>query len=90
MARFPRFDRRYLRDARRLGVWGGTDASRAVAHALAALELAEMLPGPGDVYTYVPDSVRPGDATAVPKLAHVRRVTGHNLWLWYWPSETAR
>jgi hypothetical protein len=65
-------------------VWEGTDASRAVARTLTALEQADLLPGPGDIYKFVPD---PDDVAAVHKLAHVRRVTGHNLWLWYWPSD---
>jgi hypothetical protein len=64
----------------------GTEASSAVARTIVALEGADVLPGAGDVSTFVPD---PDDATAVLKLAHVRRVIGHNLWLWYWPTDDA-
>jgi hypothetical protein len=65
-------------------VWKGSDALRAVRRTLGALEQADVLPGPGDVYTFVPD---PDDAAAVRRLAYVRRVTGRNLWIWYWPSD---
>ena len=58
----------------------GTNARRAVARTIDMLCQADVLPGPGDAFTFVPD---PDDATAVRKLAHVRRVTRHNLWLWY-------
>jgi len=65
-------------------VWKGTGASHAIARTIAALEQADALPAPGDAYKFVPD---PDDADAVNKLAYVRRVTSHNLWLWYWPSD---
>ena len=64
----------------------GTEASRAVARTIVALERADVLPGAGDALTFVPD---PDDATTIAKLAHVRRVTGHNLWLWYQPTDDA-
>jgi hypothetical protein len=61
----------------------GTEASRAVVRTIVALERAGVLPGAGDLAKFVSD---PDEATAVRKLAHVRRVTGHNLWVWYWST----
>jgi hypothetical protein len=71
---------RYLRDARALGIVGGSDASRAVARVVAQLAAADVLPEPIDVTTLVEP-----DAPGVSALAHVRRVLGRNLWIWYLP-----
>ncbi len=79
MYRRLRFTTLYLSDARRLG--GGTQASLDVAKMLRAMCADLVLPGPHDAQTLMP--LTEGPATAVRTLAHVRRVSKRNLWLWY-------
>lgn len=57
------------------------DAGRTID----ALGAASVLPGAGDVYTFVPDP--DGRPEAVRLLAHARRVRRRNLWVWYWPTD---
>lgn len=71
---------RYLSNAAQLGVVGGSDASRAIASAILQVAAADVLPVPGDVTTLVAP-----DERGVMVLAHVRRVEGRNLWVWYAP-----
>ncbi len=51
----------------------GTPASQALGATLAALSEAASLPGLGDVEAMIPPTA----------WAYVRRVPGHNLWVWY-------
>ncbi len=85
MARRIRVTSPYLSDAWQLGVRPGTDPARDVARVVLALEKADDLPGPGDRFAFVPAS--PAGGSTVQKLAHVRRVPGRNLWVWYWSTE---
>jgi hypothetical protein len=71
---------RYLSNAGALGVTGGSPASRDIARIAAALAGADVLPAAGDLTTLAAP-----DDRGVMMLAHVRRVEGHNLWLWYAP-----
>ena len=73
MARVVRLTPRYLRQLRACGVKPGSDAQLAAAATVRALAAAERLPSPGDTSALLPPVAR----------AFVRRVTGHNLWLWY-------
>lgn len=57
---------------RALGIGSGTPRSTAVFAAIRTLSDAERLPGPMDVR-----------AKFAPGFAHVRRVPGQNLWIWY-------
>ena len=72
----------YLSDAAALGILGGSDASRSIARIAAQLAAADVLPEPGDVTTLAEP-----DERGVAVLAHVRRVEGRNLWLWYTPRK---
>lgn len=74
---------RYLSNAAQLGVIGGSDASRAIARVVLQMAAADVLPGPGDVTTLVAP-----DERGVMILAHVRRIEGHNLWVWYAPRSS--
>jgi hypothetical protein len=69
--RVPRLSTTFRRSLDRLGVRAGTREYRAVFAALGAME-AGPLPGAADHET----GFSPGRA-------HVRRVTGHNLWILY-------
>lgn len=51
---------------------GGTPRGQRLARAIASLE-SGLLPGPQDIEAPVPPTGK----------AHVRRVAGENLWLWY-------
>ena len=82
MARLVRLTARYLSDARRLGVLGGTHESRAVKRIIDVLKTASTESLDADMFTYIP-----GDGDAVRVLARGRRVPGYNLWLWYWPGD---
>lgn len=62
----------------------GSRAGRAVGTTLAALSDAETLPEPDDETTLL----EPEDERGVSSLGHVRRVKGHNLWVWYRVSGT--
>lgn len=57
---------------RTLGVASGTPRSLAVFGAIRTLTDADELPGHVDVR-----------AKLAPGFAHVRRVPGQNLWIWY-------
>jgi len=57
---------------------------RDVAREAHRLEGADVLPLPGDVYALLPHEKESDVYTAVQVLAHVHRVPGRNLWLWYW------
>jgi hypothetical protein len=64
------------RDASR--VRGGSPAARALAATIRSLAAAPELPELVDL------SVLAGpDSRGVQVLTHVRRVHGHNLWVWY-------
>jgi hypothetical protein len=54
-----------------------------VARVLLALERAGELPDQSDRIAFVPAAA----GTGVRKLAHVRRVPGRNLWVWYWIAD---
>jgi hypothetical protein len=84
LGRIPRLTKRYLRARARLGVRAGTAEGRDVAREAGRLEKADVLPLPGDVYTLLPHEKGTDVSTAVQVLAHVHRVPGRNLWLWYW------
>jgi hypothetical protein len=73
-------ERRTLKIGRRLrasldaaGVIPGTDTGRRIAAVLRALTTDEELPRAGDVEVAISPVAR----------AHVRRVVGANLWVWY-------
>lgn len=70
-ARILRVSTTFGQSVTRLGVTAGSPAYRAVSTTMRALAAAD-LPGLGDFET----SFSPGKA-------HVRRVTGQNLWLLY-------
>jgi hypothetical protein len=70
-ARVLRVSTTFRRSVERLGVPAGSPAYRAVSSTMRALASAE-LPGAGDFETHF-----------APTKAHVRRVTGQNLWLLY-------
>jgi hypothetical protein len=55
------------------GVKLGSEARRALVAAMRALADADELPTAADVPGLIPPTNR----------AHVRRVRGHNLWLWW-------
>ena len=75
-----------MRQAHGLGLRSGTPIARDVGRVISALENErELLPGPGDVYAFVPDPT--GREEAVRLLAHARRVSGRNLWIWYWATD---
>jgi len=61
----------FRRSVQRLGVQAGSPAYRAVSGTMRALATDE-LPGAGDYET-----------TFAPGRAHVRRVSGQNLWILY-------
>ena len=84
MARLLRFTPRYLKDARSAGVLPKSQTLREVRHVLRLLEHVSKLPLAGDTYTFLLLE-RGSDSSArlVHVLAHVRRVKGHNLWVWY-------
>jgi hypothetical protein len=69
---------RFLAQRSALGIAPGSGASRALAGLLARACAAPVLPEPGDLTTLL-DS----DARGVSMLVQVRRVSGHNLWVWY-------
>jgi hypothetical protein len=57
---------------RALGIRSATPRSQAVFAAIRSLADADELPGPMDAR-----------AKFAPGYAHVRRVAGQNLWIWY-------
>ena len=61
----------FRRSVQQLGVQSGSAAYRAVSGTMRALA-ANVLPGPGDYETWF-----------APGRAHVRRVSGHNVWILY-------
>src|SRR5271156_4319302 len=75
LARFLRFTQRYLSNAQRLGVRGGTAVSGDVARVLRSLTEAPVLPGPNDVSALL------AGARPVQVFAHGRLVPGHELWI---------
>jgi hypothetical protein len=83
LARLLRFTPRYLKDAHSAGVLPNPQALRAVRHVLRLLEDAAELPLAGDQYTFVPPERGSDPSALVHVLAHVRRVKGRNLWVWY-------
>ena len=70
-ARVLRVSATFRRSVERLGVLAGSPSYRAVSSTMRALASAQ-LPGPGDFEMHF-----------APTKAHVRRVTGQNLWLVY-------
>jgi hypothetical protein len=50
----------YLSNAAQLGIFGGSDASRAIARLILSLAASDMLPMPGDVTTLVAPDERGG------------------------------
>jgi hypothetical protein len=70
--RVPRLSIAFRRAIQALGIVTGSPRSRAVMATVGALSAAETLPGPSDVRSRF-----------APGYAHVRRVTGENLWIWY-------
>lgn len=78
MARTPRLSPRFLAQRSRLGIYQHSAASRALAAAISSARTAEVLPEPSDRTTLLDP-----DAHGVSMLVHVRRVPGHNLWIWY-------
>jgi hypothetical protein len=71
-------DARFPGSARRLRSGFRHSRGSALAATLVALGGAEDLPAPGDAATLLKPNER-----GVSALVHVRRVPGHNLWLWY-------
>jgi len=69
--RIFRISTTFRRSIERLGIKAGSPAYRAVSAAMRALPTTD-LPGPGDFET-----------AFAPTSAHVRRVTGFNVWLLY-------
>lgn len=69
--RILRVSTTFRRSVERLGVRAGAPAYRAVTAAMRALASSHV-PGPGDYETVF-----------APAHAHVRRVTGQNVWLLY-------
>jgi hypothetical protein len=78
VARTPRLSPRFLAQRGVLGITQRSASSRALAAAIADACSAEALPAPGDLTTLLDPDVR-----GVSLLVHVRRVPGHNLWVWY-------
>ncbi len=78
LVRLVRLTSGFLAQRGACGAVSGTPAGRALAAALVALGGAEDLPAPGDATTLLKPNER-----GVSALVHVRRVPGHNLWLWY-------
>ena len=72
-ARLVRLTRGYRQGIDRLGVRGGTPVHRSIAATIRSLAGAAVLPEPGDLEGLIPPTLR----------AHVRRVPGTQLWLWY-------
>jgi hypothetical protein len=62
-----------------LGIAPRSATSRALAATIVELCNAETLPAPGDATTLLD----PEDERGVAVLAHVRRLAGRNLWVWY-------
>ena len=78
MARTPRLSARFLAQRSRLGIAQGSPASRALGAVLGGACAAPALPEPGDSTLLIDPEAR-----GVSLLVHVRRVPGHNLWVWY-------
>ena len=70
--RIPRLNFGFRRAMRTLGIASGTPRSLAVFAAIRTITEAEELPGHVDVRSKF-----------APGYAHVRRVAGHNLWIWF-------
>ncbi|MBI3202642.1 MAG: hypothetical protein HYZ29_13975 [Myxococcales bacterium] len=77
MARVIDLTPRFLARLDALGVQRGSGASKAIGATIAALANEPSLPGPGDALAATPPA----------GTAWVRRVPGHNLWLWFTASE---
>jgi hypothetical protein len=73
MARTARLTPRFLARRDALGVKSGSETSRALGGAIAALARASVLPGPLDQEAAIPPVLR----------ALVRRVPRESLWIWY-------
>ena len=71
--RRPRLTQRYLRALSRLRLGPGTVRGKAVARTVRLLSEARDLPGPADTTAAIPPVEK----------ATVRRVVGHNVWVWY-------
>jgi hypothetical protein len=69
---------RFRADLAACGVVQGTAVSRAVGATIAALSEAETLPESGDSTL-----LREPDERGIARLVHIRRVPGHQLWVWY-------
>jgi hypothetical protein len=70
--RVPRLSATFRRGLNALSVNPGSHAFRAVFATIAALAKTDELPGPADY-----------EASFSPGRAYVRRVTSHNVWLFY-------
>lgn len=73
MTRIVSFGARYRRAADRVGAVPGSTIGRDVGRTIAALAAADVLPGIADMEALIPPT----------STAHVRRVPGRNLWIWY-------
>jgi hypothetical protein len=78
VARTPRLSQEFLQQRSALGIRRHTPESRALTVVIVALSRAESLPEPGDATTLLEP-----DKRGVSALVHVRRVPGHNLWVFY-------
>ncbi len=65
-----------------IGIREGTPESRAVGRVVRDLCDAESLPETGDLFATL--DVTPGRGIAI--AAHARRVSGRNLWVWYFAN----
>jgi hypothetical protein len=78
LPRLVRLTRGYSRSAQRLGAHAPGITRQRVAAAIRQLTAAPSLPLPGDVEALIPPTL----------VAHVHRVQGTGLWLWYIALDT--
>ena len=78
VARTPRLSPRFLAQRSTLGIAQGSPASRALGAVLGTGLRGTGSPRPGDSTLLIDPEAR-----GVSLLVHVRRVPGHNLWVWY-------
>ncbi len=75
--RVPRLSVGFVRSKRRLGLVPGSTSLQSALATIRAIADADVLPGPADFETEF-----------APGRAHVRRVSGKNLWVLYRFSDT--